>query len=139
MKSIKDSLALFSVLSSIAFSGGSTALAATGLPSETTLTDNQEQLLIAEYCARVITQRSPLNIRLGPGTSYAAVDQIAKDRMVRVEERNNIPMNDPAWHWLRISKFGELDDSIRSVARGENRWVSSRYIGPGFSCPANFQ
>lgn len=139
MKSIQNSLALFSALSLAAMGWSSGAIAAARSPAEADLTPNPEQLLIAEYCARVITQRSPLNIRLGPGTNFGVAGQIAKDRMVRVEERNNVAMSDPAWHWLRISRFDRTDGTIQSIASGDRHWVSSRYIGPGFACPANWQ
>ncbi len=87
---------------------------------------------MAVYCAKIEVARGPLNIRSGPGTAFRDVGNIPKDSIVRVEERNNVPIDDPNWKWLRISMYETLAGNAVSAPG----WISSDFVGPGFACQA---
>ncbi|MGB3693299.1 MAG: SH3 domain-containing protein [Spirulinaceae cyanobacterium] len=85
---------------------------------------------MAVYCAKIEVARGPLNVRSGPGTAFRDVGNIPKDSIVRVEERNNVPTNDPNWKWLRISMY----ETLAGNAVSSPGWISSDFVGPGFAC-----
>ena len=88
-----------------------------------------EPVLIADYCANVTTQSTPLTVREGAGSTYRAIGSIPKGAKVRVARRNSAPMNTEAWHWLYITR-AELPNGEQQLAG----WVSSKFIGAGYDC-----
>ncbi|MBD1936021.1 SH3 domain-containing protein [Microcoleus sp. FACHB-68] len=88
-----------------------------------------EPVLIADYCANVTTQTTPLAVREGPGVVYPVIGSIPKGAKVRVARRNSAPINTEAWHWLYITR-AELPNGEQQLAG----WVSSKFIGAGFNC-----
>ena len=111
MSNLSKSLALATMLSLGAILGGATEA-------------------LAVYCAKIEVVRGPLNVRSGPGTAFRDVGDIPKDSIVRVEERNNVPLDDPNWNWLRISMY----ENLAGNAINSPGWISSDCVGPGFAC-----
>ena len=111
MSNLSKSLALATMLSLGAILGGATEA-------------------LAVYCAKIEVVRGPLNVRSGPGTAFRDVGDIPKDSIVRVEERNNVPLDDPNWNWLRISIY----ENLAGRAISAPGWISSDFVGPGFAC-----